>query len=60
MLDQNVTIMQPFKHAKIITLAETYLYQKDERALPGNLQNRRKNKKLWEKLKIHHRYNRSY
>jgi hypothetical protein len=42
MLDQNVTIMQPFQRAKSFTLSQTYLYQKDERALPGKLQNRRK------------------
>jgi hypothetical protein len=32
--------MQHFQRAKSFTLFETYLYQKDERALPGNLQNR--------------------
>jgi hypothetical protein len=41
---QNVTIMQPFQRAKSFTLTQTYLYQKDERALPGNLQNRREKK----------------
>jgi hypothetical protein len=33
--------MQPFQRAKSFVLSQTYLYQKDERALPGNLQNRR-------------------
>jgi hypothetical protein len=34
--------MQPFQRAKSFNLSQTYLYQKDERALPGNHQNRRK------------------
>jgi hypothetical protein len=42
MLDKNFTIMQPFQRAKSFTLSQTYLYQKDERALPGNLQDQRK------------------
>jgi hypothetical protein len=42
MLDQNVAIMRPFRRAKSFTLSQIYLYQKDERALPGNLQNREK------------------
>jgi hypothetical protein len=41
MLVQNFTIMQPFQRnttIKSFTLCQIYLYQKDERALPGNLQ----------------------
>jgi hypothetical protein len=34
--------MQPFQRAKSFTPSQTYLYQKNERALTGNLQNRRK------------------
>jgi hypothetical protein len=41
MLVQNFTIMKPFQRntkIKSFTLCQIYLYQKDERALPGNLQ----------------------